>query len=65
MEHYYVITGNEFGANLASKRNFKKEQFAEASVYYLDIEEDDFYAALIHVNENGKEDIILHKINDE
>lgn len=53
MEHYYVITGNEFGANLFDKKNFSnlekaKEQFEKSS-------QDDYTCLLIHVDNNGKE----------
>ena len=53
MEHYYVVSGNEFGINLESKRNFKN--LNEAEEYFEQIKYDDFGCALMQVDADGKE----------
>ena len=55
MEHYYVINGNEFGADLTTKKNFKPEDKQTAEEYFEKVKEDDFGCLLMHVDENGKE----------
>jgi hypothetical protein len=64
MEHFYVITGNEFGANLSSKKNFAKNDVDKAMDYYYSVEDDDFYAALIQVDENGIEKTLLSRVDE-
>lgn len=64
MEHFYVITGNEYGANLRGKKNFPADKIEEATAHYESVTEDDFYAGLIYVNEEGKETVIFEKIDE-
>lgn len=66
MEHIYVITGNEYGADLHSKKNFKvPEQALEAIEYFDEHKEDDFYCMLVKVDSNGNETIAMEQTNDE
>ena len=53
MEHYYVVSGNEFGINLESKRNFTN--LKEANKFFEEVKYDDFGCALMYVNDNGEE----------
>jgi len=64
MEHYYVVTGNEYGINPSSKKNFKSTELDLATKHYESVLEDDFYAGLKHVDNNGKETIIKEKIDE-
>lgn len=60
MEHYYVITGNEFGSNLDSKQNFK--ELDDANINYNSRIHDDFYCTLIHVDGYNNESTIKESI---
>ena len=62
MEHYYVVTGNEFGVNLDSKQNFKKIQ--NAMKKYNEVKFNDFVSLLIYVNSNGDEKVIEQNIDN-
>ena len=56
MEHFYVISGNEFGVNLDSKLNFRSDEKELATISYdLLVEEENFYTALVHVLSTGEE----------
>lgn len=62
MEHFYVITGNEFGLNPRSKKNFHADKVDEATKHYESVCEDDFYAGLIYVNEHGNETPVFENV---
>jgi len=62
MKHYYVVTGNEFGADLSSKKNFKEME--DAFDHYEKVKQDDYGVILMFVNDNGKETIIEEHTNE-
>jgi hypothetical protein len=64
MEHYYVVTGNEYGLNPGSKKNYKPSDLDKARQYYESVLEDDFYAGLIRVDEEGRESVVDQKIDE-
>jgi putative methionine-R-sulfoxide reductase with GAF domain len=57
MEHYYIITGSEFGAYLDSKKNFKKEDFELADKLFEELKnsEENIYVGFYYVNNEGIE----------
>lgn len=62
MEHYYVINGNEFGADLTSKKNFTDVD--KAKKYFEEVKYDDFYCAFVYVNSSGIEKDVETFINE-
>lgn len=66
MEHYYVITGNEFGADVRSKENFSKNDMEKAFDKFENLKnkEEYFYVGLYYVNNEGKETIIEEFIDE-
>ena len=65
MEHYYVITGNEYGASLNTKRNFKITEYDAASKYFKAVQDDDCFVCMMYVDANGNEYCKLHINNEE
>lgn len=63
MEHYYVISGNEYGVDLSTKKNFLKLELALE--HYEATKFDDFGCHLMYVNPNGDEDVIECYMNEE
>jgi hypothetical protein len=53
MEHYYVMNGNEYGMNLATKRNFILPE--DAKEYFDKVKNDDFGCVLMYVGMYGSE----------
>ncbi len=62
MEHYYVITGNEQGADLSTKKNFKNIE--DAKNHFEDVKFNDFASKIVHVDSSGIERDIEIIIND-
>ena len=62
MEHYYVITGNEYGADLDSKKNFTN--LDDAYKHFEEVKFDDFACRIVYVNPSGVERDIETFIND-
>jgi len=58
MEHFYVIGGNEFGADIDTKRNFFPNDKVDAVEYFEEIKNHDFGCMLVHVDKSGKEEIL-------
>ena len=55
MEHYYVITGNEYGADLDSKTNFKSTEKQLAINHFNNVKGTDFVCILMFVDSFGNE----------
>ncbi len=53
MEHYYVVSGNEYGVDLDTKKNFTNLE--DAKIYFEKIKFDDFACKVVFVNQNGIE----------
>lgn len=53
MEHYYVITGNEYGVDLHTKKNFTN--FFDAKIHFDEVKFDDFGCKIVYVNSLGDE----------
>jgi hypothetical protein len=53
MEHYYVISGNEYGVNWVTKKNFTN--LHDAEIYFDDVKFDDFGCKIVYVNSSGVE----------
>ena len=58
MEHYYVVTGNEFGIDLTSKKNFLINELDLAEAYFETQVDQDFVCILMEVKSNGTETMI-------
>lgn len=63
MEHYYVITGNEFGVNIDSKKNFMTLE--EADLYFEKVQFEDFGCLLMRVRPDGSEEEIKCRTDDD
>lgn len=53
MEHYYVVSGNEYGVDLNTKKNFKN--LDDAKEHFEDVKFDDFGCKIVYVNSSGVE----------
>lgn len=58
MEHYYVVTGNEFGVYISSKKNFTPIDKQEAYDYFESVKGEDFGCMLVYVGQNGNEEVL-------
>jgi len=58
MEHLYVVGGNEFGADIDTKRNFFVTDKVDALEYFEKLKTEDFGCMLVHVDNYGKEKIL-------
>lgn len=62
MKHYYVITGNEFGLDIRTKKNFKPDNIDGAILHYNEVKDDDFGTLLMSVDDNGVERVEKYNI---
>lgn len=62
MEHYYVVTGNEYGINLDTKKNFIN--LDDACTHFEEVKFDDFACTLRYVKASGVEVDIETFINE-
>jgi hypothetical protein len=60
MENFKVITGSESGATEISPF----EDYDSAKAHYEEVKHDDFYAALIKVNEDESETVLEETRNE-
>jgi len=65
MEHLYVVTGNEWGADIYSKKNFKISELDEANAYFDKVRSDDFACILMSVDDEGKETTIREETDED
>ena len=56
MKHFYVVSGNEFGIDIYSKKNFSDQ--LQAAEYFEKTKTDDFGCMIVFVNEYGEEEIL-------
>lgn len=65
MEHYYIITGNEYGADIHSKKNFEPSNFDEADNYFEKLKEEEQHECIVfvYVNKKGIETIVDKELN--
>ena len=63
MEHYYVINGNEYGANLSTKKNFANIE--DAVDHFDKVKDNDYVCVLMHVNAVGIEKTVNTFINED
>ena len=64
MEHYYVITGNDYGADLDTKKNFNPILKDEAYQYFELVKKHDYACVLVHVDSYGNEKVLRKQFNE-
>lgn len=60
-----MLSGNEYGADLSSKKNFTMKQVKDARKYFNEILDDDFATLAVHVLDNGEEVDVASCIDGE
>lgn len=66
MEHYYVISGDEFGFDIETKKNFNVTYITIVQKYFdkVKVDSNNFQTILMYVNPDGEESTIDEYCNE-